>query len=114
MNRYIITNNNKKLKINTLTSFKDRIKGYRFYLYPIKEGLCYPKKKMINTYFVCQKLDIVVTDKENNILAIYPSIKTENFIRPRLKAYYIYLLPEGSSKGLENIDKLRIMTKGNE
>ena len=114
MNRYIITDNNKKLKINTLTSFKDRIKGYRFYLYPIKEGLCYPKKKMINTYFVCQKLDIVVTDKENNILAIYPSIKTENFIRPRLKAYYIYLLPEGSSKGLENIDKLRIMTKGNE
>ena len=111
MNRYIITDNNKKLKINTLTSFKDRIKGYRFYLYPIKEGLCYPKKKMINTYFVCQKLDIVVTDKENNILAIYPSIKTEKFIRPRLKAYYIYLLPEGSSKGLENYEKLRIMTK---
>lgn len=111
MNRYIITNNNKKLKINTLTSFKDRIKGYRFYLYPIKEGLCYPKKKMINTYFVCQKLDIVVTDKENNILAIYPSIKTEKFIRPRLKAYYIYLLPEGSSKGLENYEKLRIVTK---
>ena len=114
MNRYIITDNNKKLKINTLTSFKDRIKGYRFYLYPIKEGLCYPKKKMINTYFVCQKLDIVVTDKENNILAIYPSIKTEKFIRPRLKAYYIYLLPEGSSKGLENYEKLRILTKGNE
>ena len=111
MNRYIITDNNKKLKINTLTSFKDRIKGYRFYLYPIKEGLCYPKKKMINTYFVCQKLDIVVTDKENNILAIYPSIKTEKFIRPRLKAYYIYLLPEGSSKGLENYEKLRIVTK---
>ena len=114
MNRYIITDNNKKLKINTLTSFKDRIKGYRFYLYPIKEGLCYPKKKMINTYFVCQKLDIVVTDKENNILAIYPSIKTEKFIRPRLKSYYIYLLPEGSSKGLENYEKLRVLTKGNE
>ena len=111
MNRYIITDNNKKLKINTLTSFKDRIKGYRFYLYPIKEGLCYPKKKMINTYFVCQKLDIVVTDKENNILAIYPSIKTEKFIRPRLKSYYIYLLPEGGSKGLENYEKLRIVTK---
>ena len=77
MNRYIITDNNKKLKINTLTSFKDRIKGYRFYLYPIKEGLCYPKKKMINTYFVCQKLDIVVT----------------------------------GSKGLENYEKLRIVTK---
>ncbi len=110
MDRYLI-NANKKIKIKTLTSFKDRIKGYRFYLYPIKEGLCYPKKKMINTYFVCQKLDIVVTDKENNILALYPSIRTEKFIRPRLKAYYIYLLPEGSTKGLENDEKLRIVTK---
>ena len=110
MDKYIV-NANKQIKIKTLTSFKDRIKGYRFYLYPIKEGLCYPKKKMINTYFVCQKLDIVVTDKENNILALYPSIKTEKFIRPRLKAYYIYLLPEGSTKGLENDEKLKIVTK---
>ena len=113
MERYI-KNGKNKIKFKTVIRFKDRIKGYRFYLYPIKEGLCYPKKKMINTYFVCQKLDIVVTDKENNILAIYPSIKTEKFVRPRLKAYYIYLLPEGSSKGLESYDKLRIMTKENE
>lgn len=113
MDQYIKVKN-KKIKFKTVTEFKDRIKGFRFYLYPIKEGLCYPKKKMINTYFVCQKLDIVVTDKENNILAIYPSIKTEKFIRPRLKAYYIYLLPERSSSGLENYDKLRIITKGNE
>ena len=47
---------------------------------------------MINTYFFCQKLDIVVTDKENNILAIYPNLETEKFIRPRLKAYYIYFI----------------------
>ena len=110
MEKYI-KNGNKKIKFKTVTKFTDRLKGFRFYLYPIKKGLCYPKKKMINTYFVCQKLDIVVTDKENNILAIYPSIRTEKVIRPRLKAYYIYLLPEGSSKGLENYDKLRIMTK---
>ena len=58
------------------------------------------------------KLDIVVTDKENNILAIYPNLETEKFIRPRIKAYYIYLLPEGSSKGIEEYDKLRIITKG--
>lgn len=113
MEKYI-GNGSKKIKFKTVTNFIDRLKGFRFYLSPINEGLCYPKKKMINTYFVCQKLDIVVTDKENNILAIYPSIRTEKFIRPRLKAYYIYLLPEGSTKGLENYDKLRIMTKGNE
>ena len=64
MEKYI-KNGNKKIKFKTVTKFTDRLKGFRFYLYPIKEGLCYPKKKMINTYFVCQKLDIVVTDKEN-------------------------------------------------
>lgn len=110
MEKYIICDK-KKIKYKTLTKFKDRIKSFRFYLYPIKEGLCYPKKKMINTYFFCQKLDIVVTDKENNILAIYPSIKSEKFIRFRLKAYYIYLLPEGSSKDMKVNEKLRIVTK---
>lgn len=107
MENYIV-NGKKKIKFKTVTKFTDRMKGFRFYLTPIKEGLCYPKKKMINTYFVCQKLDIVVTDKENKILAIYPSIKTEKFIRPRFKAYYIYLLPEKSSKGLEDYDILKI------
>ena len=63
MEKYI-KNGNKKIKFKTVTKFTDRIKGFRFYLTPIEEGLCYPKKKMINTYFFCQKLDIVVTDKK--------------------------------------------------
>ena len=113
MEQYIKVKN-KKIKFKTVTEFKDRIKSFRFYLYPIKEGLCYPKKKMINTYFVCQKLDIVVTDIERKILAIYSSIKTVKCVRPSLKAYYIYLLPEGSAKDLKVNDKLKIITKGND
>ena len=111
MYKYIITDSQKKIKVKIVNKFRERIKGFRFFLFPIKEGLCYPKKKMINTYFVCQKLDIVVTDKENNILAIYRSIKTEKIIRPRLKAYYIYLLPEKSTEGLCVNTKLKIVTK---
>lgn len=107
MDRYIVNGKN-KIKFRTVTNFFDRFKSFRFYLSPIKEGLCYPKKKMINTYFVCQKIDIIVTDKENKILAIYPGIKTEKFIRPRLRAYYIYLLPLDSSKGLKKNDILKI------
>lgn len=108
-----IKNGNKKIKFKTITKFTERLKGFRFYLYPIKEGLCYPKKKMINTYFVCQKLDIVVTNKNNEILAIYKSIRTEKFIRPRFKAYYIYLLPEHSTNGFKVNDTLKIITKKN-
>ncbi len=97
---------NKKIEIEILTSFKERLKGFRFYLKPIKKGLCYPKKHMINTYFACQRLDIVVTDKEDNILAIYLNMKSEKFIRPRFKAYYIYLLPANSAKDLKVNSKL--------
>lgn len=109
MEKYILLD--KKIKIRTLDKFIDRFKGYRMYLYTIKEGLCYPKKKMINTYFNCQRIDIVVTDKENNILAIYNNIKSEKFIRPRLKAYYIYLLPAKSTTHLKVNTKLKIVTK---
>ena len=38
MEKYI-KNGNKKLKFTRVTKFKDRIKGFRFYLDPIKEGL---------------------------------------------------------------------------
>ena len=38
MERYILLD--KKIKVRILDKFIDRFKGYRMYLYPIKEGLC--------------------------------------------------------------------------
>ncbi len=110
MEKVIILNNG-KVTVKVVNKFKKRIKGFRFYLANIKEGLCYPRKKMINTYFNCQRLDIIVTDKSDKILAIYRNMKTEKFIRPRLKAYYIYLLPVGCADGLEISEKLKVVTK---
>ncbi|HIS38901.1 MAG TPA: hypothetical protein IAB45_05265 [Candidatus Onthousia faecavium] len=110
MKKYIALNK-EKIEIKTLTKFKDRFKSFRFYLKDIDHGLCFPKKKMLNTYFFCQKVDIIVTDKENNILAIYHDLKTEKFIRPRLKAYYIYVLKKDKALNLKEKDKLRIVTK---
>ena len=110
MKKYIALNK-EKIEIKTLTKFKDRFKSFRFYLKDIDHGLCFHKKKMLNTYFFCQKVDIIVTDKENNILAIYHDLKTEKFIRPRLKAYYIYVLKKDKALNLKEKDKLRIVTK---
>ena len=104
MKKYIALNK-EKIEIKTLTKFKDRFKSFRFYLKDIDHGLCFPKKKMLNTYFFCQKVDIIVTDKENNILAIYHDLKTEKFIRPRLKAYYIYVLKKDKALNLKEKDK---------
>ena len=111
MKKYIILDKN-KIQIKTLTTFKERIKSFRFYLKDMNYGLCFPKKKMINTYFFCQKVDIIVADKNNNILAIYQDLKTEKAIRPRLKAYYIYVLKANTTTNLKVNDKLKIVTKG--
>lgn len=110
MKKYIVLDK-EKIEIKTLTKFKDRLKSFRFYLKDINYGLCFPKKKMLNTYFFCQRVDIIVTDKENNILAVYHDLKTEKFIRPRLKAYYIYVLKKDKALNLKEKEKLRIVTK---
>ncbi len=102
---------NKKIKFNTLTSLKDRIKGFRFQLDPITTGLCYPKKKSITTYFLCQNIDIVITDKDFKILFIYQNIRSEKVIFRKKKAYYIFELPAFSSKDLQIGQQLQIITK---
>ena len=111
MKKYIILDK-EKIEIKTLTKFKDRFKSFRFYLKDINYGLCFPKKKMLNTYFFCQHVDIIVADKENNVLAVYHDLKTEKFIRPRLKSYNIYVLKHDKAMKIKTGDKLKIVTKG--
>lgn len=102
---------NKKINIHILYSFKERMKGFRFQLKPITIGLCYPKKKSINTYFLCQNIDIIITNKEYEILYIYQNIRSEKIIFRKRKAYYIFELPAFESKDLKVGQKLQITIK---
>lgn len=90
--KYIIVKK-KKIKIRTLTSFKDRFKSIRFVLDTIDEGYYFPKKKSINTYFFCQKVNIYQVDENNKILYCYLNCKTEKFIFRKKKVKAIYILP---------------------
>lgn len=101
----------KKIKTQVLTTFKDRIKGFRFQFNRIEEGLCYPKKKMINTCFLCQKIDIVFTDKDYKILKVFCNVKTEKFFFPKRKAYYIFEFPCNSCLSLQEGDTLEVIQK---
>ena len=101
----------KKMKTKVLTTFKDRIKGYRFHLQAINEGLCYPKKKSMNTCFLCQRVDIVFTDKDYKILKIYRNVKTEKFFFPKRKAYYIFEFPAYSCSTLQEGEILQVTEK---
>lgn len=106
MDSFYITINHKKIKVQKLKTFKEKLKGFRLQLEPIKSGICYCKKKSINTYFLCQNIDIVMTNKEHKVLYIYQNIRSEKFIFRKKKVYYIYELPAFSTKGLQIGDTL--------
>lgn len=99
---------NKKVNIRNLTKFKERFISYKFYLEPIKDGLCFPKKRWFHTYLYCQKVDIIMTDKDNKILYMYPNLKSERKIFPKRKVYYTYVFPANSTKEYKVGDVLKI------
>ena len=103
----------KKISIEKLTKFKERFKGLKMVLEPIDYGVCFPNKKFISTYYLCQRVDIVVTDENDIVIDLIENVKSEK-IFIRLKAKYTYFLPLGSNKYLDIGDKLNLREKEKE
>ncbi len=103
--------NRKKLPIIEKRKFWERFVGLKFVLEPIDYGVKYPKRKWFNTNFLCQRVDIVLTDKEDKICYIYENFNTEKTIFPKHKVYNVYLLPLGSSTNLKIGEVLRVYKK---
>lgn len=99
----------KKTKIIELKGFWNRFKGLKFVLEPIDYGIKFSKKKFVTTNFLCQKIDIVLTDKEDNILYMYEKMNTEKYIFPKRKVYNVYFLPLNTVKDLKLNTKLKII-----
>lgn len=100
--------NKKKIKIHDLVGFWNRFKGLKFVLEPIDYGVRFQHKKFVTTNFLCQKIDIVLTDKEDNILYMYEKMKTEKYIFPKRKVYNVYFLPLNTVKHLNLNTKLKV------
>ena len=86
----------KKKKINIIyyTKFKDKLLGFMF-----KKNFDYAlrfKCKAIQTFFMKENIDVIITDKNNKILYIYPNLK-KNRILIKLKSYYFYELPANTN-----------------
>ena len=47
----------------------------------------------IHTFFMFENIDVILTDKNNNILYTYKSLKPNNVILPKKNVYYTYELP---------------------
>lgn len=98
---------NKKIEIKEYTTTKERLKSLRFQLEPIQDGIKLPNKKVMNTYWFCQRVDVCFTDESDIIIETIPNMKSEK-IRWNPKTRNIYYLP------LDTVKHLKIGNKINE
>lgn len=100
--------NKSKIPIEIKTSFIDKVKSFRFKLTELEYALCFPKKRRINTYFYCQRFDIIMTDKDNIILNIFENTRTEERYKGNKKVFFTYVFPVGVSSYYDIGDTLDI------
>ena len=97
---------NKKIEIIECTSRIERFKSLKFVLEKIDYGIKISNKKIVNTYFFCQRVDICITDKDNKIIALYENLKSEKLLI-KWNSYNIYYLPLNTVKYLKINDYLK-------
>jgi len=88
---YIIKDN-KKLEIKICNNIFNRFLGFMFKK-NINYALCFPKCNSIHTFFMLIPIDVIMTDKEYNIMYIYNNLKPNKIILPKKNVYYTFELP---------------------
>ena len=78
--------------IKYCTKFFDRLKGFMFKR-DINKILCFPRCRSIHTFFMLNPIDIVMTDKDYNILYIHRHLKPFRIILPKKNIYYTFEFP---------------------
>ncbi len=99
---------NSIIKLDECNSFKKRLIGFMFYKKKITSGKRFKKCNSIHTFFMMQKIDVIMTDKNNKILKIYEGLKPNRIILPKRKVYYTYEFPLGVSSVYKVNDILEI------
>ncbi len=102
---------NKKIEIQTLNTFWERFRSLKFVFEPLDYGICFIKKRFKNTYFFCQKVDVVLTDQNHTILYLYQGLNTEKILFPKKNVYYTYFLPLNTVKFLKLGEQLPLFQK---
>ena len=103
--------NGKQIKLEEKLTFSERFKSFRFQFDKLNYAIRFPKKKFINTVFFVQRVDIVLTDKDDKIVGIYENVKSEKYFIHKKKTYNIYLLPLNTAKYLAIGDQIKIYNK---
>lgn len=94
---YLIIPKN-KIEIQKYTSFYKRLKGFMFQKRRITSGIVFPRCNSIHTLFMQQNIDVIMTNRQNKIIKMYPNLKKGRIILPKKQVYYTYELPLNTCK----------------
>ena len=101
----------KKVKLIEANTFFQRLKGLKFVLGPLNYGVRFPKKKSSNTNFLFEKIDVILTDKDEKILFLFENVGTERKIRRRKNVYNTYFVPVNTVKDLKVGETLALVVE---
>lgn len=93
----------KEIKLYECKTFYDRLMGFMFKK-NINYALVFNKCNSIHTFFMKENIDVIMCDKENNILYFYKDLKKSKIILPKKNVYKVYETPS-------NYFNIRINTK---
>lgn len=82
----------KDIKIKNCNNFFNRLLGLMFKK-NIDYALCFPKCNSIHTFFMFNPIDVIMTDKDYNILYIFKNVKPNKIILPKKNVYYTFEFP---------------------
>lgn len=83
---------NKIIEIRMCNNFSSRLFGLMFKK-NINYGLCFKKCNAIHTFFMQEKIDIIMTDKDHKVIYIYNNFAKNRIIMPKKGVYYTYEIP---------------------
>ena len=83
---------NKEIELVNCNTFFTRLKGFMF-TKNINYGLCFPKCNSIHTIFMFKPIDVIMTDKDYNVLYIFKNVKPYRIILPKKNVYYTFEFP---------------------
>ena len=95
----------RKYDLIDCVDFYSRFKGLMFtnsFDYCMRFGKC----NSIHTFFMSTNIDVVMTDKNDNVLFIFKNVKPWRLIIPKKGVYCTYELPAGSIQ--TNIKKVKV------
>lgn len=96
----------KKYDLIDCVDFYSRFKGLMFtnqFDYCMRFGKC----NSIHTFFMRTNIDVVMTDKDDNVLFIFRDVKPYRIILPKKGVKNVYEFPSGSIKN--DIKKVKVL-----